>query len=264
MSTFSAELEFAKELAKEAGEIARKDFRKAKLLPPKDGGEILTETDVKLNRLIVEKITQRYPADSILSEEENDHLGSSERMWFIDPIDGTANFARGIPWFAISIALKGEQAMRVGAVYDPIHDDLYFAERGKGAFRNDEKLKTADPRGLENAYVVLDYTEPKEIIDIAKVIAALLPKAYTLHMTWSGILNSCQVAAGKWDVFFANNPKPYDSAAVSLIVEEAGGVATDLFGQKLPHPDFSKGFIVTANSLVHRELIEIINQTKVE
>jgi myo-inositol-1(or 4)-monophosphatase len=245
-----AELELAVVLAKEAGAIARRDFRIAKLLPPKRGEEMLTEIDVALNRLIAERIAQEFPDDAIHSEEEGDHAGKSARTWLVDPIDGTINFARGVLWFSISIGLADAEGMLVGVVYDPVHDEMFHADRGGGAARNGERISVSTISSLEKALVAYDYTGNPDHRNIYPLLLPLIEAVDFVPMIGSVVLEACYVAAGHFDSFIFNGDRPYDAAAASLIVQEAGGVATDLDGNPLQLPKRSPGLLV-GNPTLH-------------
>ncbi len=193
---------------------------------------LVTEADHAAEKAIIELIQQSYPDHFILSEETGEIRTSSEYKWIIDPIDGTVNFSNGIPLCCVSIALEKESKMIMGAVYNPLMNELFFAETGSGASLNDKKITVSVKTEVIKSCLVTGF--PYTYLDAPygplQVFEKLIRQGIPVRRLGSAAIDLCWVAAGRFDGFYEHNLQAWDSAAGALIVQEAGGTVTDFKG----------------------------------
>lgn len=248
-------LEFAKEIAKEAGKIMLKYFNIDDKSSYKEDNTIVTIADKEINSYLIKKVKERYPDHSVDGEEET--FGKSKYVWVCDPIDGTAMYARHIPVAVFSLALVIDGIPNLGVVYDPFTDSLYTAIKGKGAYKNGNQINVNNYE-LEDKKSVChyDYWTNAEF-KILKVIEELSKKTYFIGV--GSIIRACMcVASGDFTlaIFPGTKHKNCDIAAVKVIVEEAGGKVTDLFGNEQRYDTSINGAIIS-NGKVHNEVINL-------
>jgi myo-inositol-1(or 4)-monophosphatase len=247
---------FAIDLAKEAGVIIKKNFILGMKKEWKSDGSPLTETDLVINQLVIDTVKKEFPTHSVLAEEGSDFSEESDYVWVCDPLDGTIPFSHGIPTCVFSLALTHHGESIVGVVYDPFMDRMFVAEKGKGAFMNEKKIYVSENRVLKSAIVGITYWKDASF-DLSNFAEALkIERAHLLSIysiTYMGVL----VASGELVATIYPGNKSYDTAAVKVIVEEAGGRVTDLFGDEQRYDRDSRGHLVS-NSLLHEELLELI------
>lgn len=250
-------LEFAKTVALEAGETMRKYFLHAER-EWKEDQTPLTIADTTINRMVIERVAEKFPDHSVLGEEESAMQGS-RYTWVCDPVDGTMPYSHGLAISTFSLALCEDGVPIVGVVYDPFMNRLFWASEGNGAFCNDKKLQVSN-NGLKNALIDLEAIENGSIIDFKKHPWTELHSrgAKTTHL-WSAILPSSLVAAGEYTAVIFGIDSPHDPAAIKIIIEEAGGRVTDLFGNDQRYDRPTKGFIAS-NGIVHDELVEMVKE----
>ena len=221
----------------------------------------VTDADHAAEKAIIEVIKAAYPDHFILSEEVGEMATSSNTKWIIDPIDGTINFASGIPICCVSIGVEQNGEMILGAVYNPFINELFFAEKGMGATLNDKKISVSKKAAVLNSCLVTGF--PYEYLDMEngplEVFERFVRKGVPVRRLGSAAIDLCWVAAGRFDGFFEHSLQAWDSAAGYLIVEEAGGKVTDMNGGQFS-PYQKK--IVATNGLIHEELIEVIHNRK--
>jgi len=241
-------------LAKEAGEILLANFGRAKEAARKGEIDLVTEADLASQRLIVEAIRERYPDHTILSEEALRLEGESEFTWLIDPLDGTINYFHGYPVFAISIALKEREEITLGAVYDPLRDEFFYAQKGEGATLNDRGVRVSTTHRLIFSLLATGFPYQRAAIPDNNVpeFSRLVTRVQGIRRGGSAALDLACVAAGRLDGYWEMHLSPWDWAAGGLLVEEAGGVVTDLEGGAWS--PFEKGIVAT-NGRIHEELI---------
>lgn len=219
---------------------------------------LVTEADHAAEKAIISVIQNEYPDHYILSEESGEIISSSEYKWIIDPIDGTVNFAHGIPICAVSIGLEKNGTMLMGAVYNPIMHEFYFAQKGFGASLNDKKIAVSTESDLMKSCLVtgFPYTYTNEPNSPLDVLSQLISSGIPVRRLGSAAIDLCWVAAGRFDGFYEHHLQPWDSAAGFLIVEEAGGKVTDFAGNNFsPH----QPKIIATNGLIHDELLQTVN-----
>ena len=220
--------------------------------------DLVTEADHASEKAIIETIQKNYPDHFILSEETGEVKTASEYKWIIDPIDGTINFANGIPICCVSIGLEKEGEIIMGSVYNPFMNELFIAEKGMGATLNDKKLSVSNKDNVGNSCLVTGF--PYTYLDSEnaplKVFEKLIRKAIPVRRLGSAAIDLCWVAAGRFDGYFEHYLQTWDSAAGFLMVMEAGGKVTDYSGKD--YSVYQKQILAT-NGLIHDELREIIN-----
>ena len=248
--------------AREAGSILADNLRKPRQTKVKGLRDIVTDADVKAQRAIFEIIQARFPNHDILSEESDpgstgsEHCAGRPYTRIVDPLDGTTNYSRRLPCFCTSIALSHQGEVILGVVYDPLRDCLFQAERGKGAYLNGESLRVSQIESLADALVGLDWARAQaEREVIARLVARMALRVRTLRTLGAAALGLCYVAAGWLDVYFHFSLRAWDAAAGALIVQEAGGSASDFTG----HPwQTGSNRCLASNSLLHDEMRSIL------
>lgn len=225
----------------------------------KELNDIVTDVDIYMESKIINKIKEWFPEHSIYSEEKGKIIGNNEYVWFIDPIDGTINFASKIPLFTTSIALKKNDKTIFGFVYDYGQNDVYYAFYGNGAYCNEERLKVSSTSKLEDSilsFCLTSHYNDEHIKKVLELEEKLAPKVRGLRLIVSGALELCWCASGKIDGMF--NVKPsigLSSAAGKLFVHEAGGKITNLKGNQRDEIDT----LLVTNGKIHDDLVKLIN-----
>lgn len=245
----------AKEAGKTILEISERGFTSRMKGNPHD---IITEADTKAEEIVVGMIRKHFPRHSILSEEMGKDKKDSEYLWIIDPLDGTINFSKGIQEYCVSIALEHKGELILGVIYDPVRDDLYVAERGKGAFLNGNGLKVSKERASNNMILAFDNTSNIRLRKMTyRILSGSCHSFRSIREFGSGALHLTKVASGKIDVYFNKAFHYWDFAAGKILVEEAGGKVTDFHCN--PIEENSKNIVAT-NGKVHEELLKILNK----
>jgi myo-inositol-1(or 4)-monophosphatase len=218
---------------------------------------LVTEVDHASERAIIDTIKKNHPEHQIISEEVGELIQDSQYKWIIDPIDGTVNFAHRIPICCISIGLEHEGKMILGAVYNPFMNELFVAERGKGATLNDKPITVSNKEKVGIACLVtgFPYTYLDEPNGPLQVFERFIRRGIPVRRLGSAAIDLCWVAAGRFDAFYEHKLQAWDSAAGFLIVEEAGGKVTNLEGA--PYSPYEPG-IIASNGIIHDELLEWI------
>ncbi len=219
---------------------------------------LVTEADHAAEKAIFEVIQAEFPGHFILSEETGEIIMDSTYKWIIDPIDGTVNFANGIPICCVSIGVEKDGEMVMGAVYNPFLHELFFAQHGFGATLNDKKIQVSAKTEVIHSCMVTGF--PYTYLDAPngplQVFEKLIRKGVPVRRLGSAAMDLCWVAAGRFDGFYEHKLQAWDSAAGFLIVEEAGGKVTDFTGKRYspyqPH-------IIATNGKIHDELVAIVN-----
>jgi myo-inositol-1(or 4)-monophosphatase len=241
-----------------AAEI-RKFFNSDFKISNKEGvNNLVTEADHASEKAIIEVIRSNFPGHYILSEESGEIVQESEYKWIIDPIDGTVNFAHGIPINCVSIAIEHKGEMIMGAVYNPHFSELYFAEKGKGATLNEQPIHVSKETDVFKSCLVTGF--PYTYLDMPngplEVFGRLIRKGVPVRRLGSAAIDLCWVAAGRFDGFYEHKLEAWDSSAGFLIVEEAGGRVTNFKGEKYSPYQHR---IVATNGKIHEDLLKVIN-----
>lgn len=237
----------------------RKYFNGEFEISHKEGiNNLVTQADYASDKAIQNIIKQYFPGDGIVSEESPEIKSGSEYKWIIDPIDGTVNFAHGIPICCVSIGIQKDDEMFMGAVYNPLMNEFYFAEKSKGAFLNNIPIKVSNQKQLLKSCLVTGF--PYTYLDTPNgpltVFSKLIRKGVPVRRLGSAAIDLCWVASGRFDGFYEHQLHAWDSAAGYLIVEEAGGKVTNMKGEK--YSPFQFGIVAT-NGLIHEELVKYVN-----
>lgn len=220
--------------------------------------DLVTEADHASEKAIFKVIQEQHPDHFILSEETGEIKQDSSYKWIIDPIDGTINFANGIPICCVSIGIEKDGVMVLGAVYNPFMNEMFVAEKGMGATLNDAPIHVSQQSELIKSCLVTGF--PYQYLDAAngplQVFEKLIRKSVPVRRLGSAALDLCWTAAGRFDGFYEHKLQPWDSAAGYLMVEEAGGVVTDLKGNA--YNPYQPGIIAT-NGKIHQALQDVVN-----
>ena len=220
---------------------------------------IVTDIDKKSEDMIIRSIRRAFGDHSILSEESRPRKGSSEYKWVIDPIDGTTNFAHSFPFYCVSIALEESGKSILGVVYDPMREELFVAENGKGAYLNKSRISVSKARKLSRGFLATGFSYQIKNAEDNNVchFENFLMKAMAIRRAGSAALDLCYVACGRFDGFWELDLKPWDSAAGSLIVQEAGGILTRFDGSKFsPYV----GETLATNGLIHSQMVKVLSK----
>lgn len=251
----------------EAGRILLDSFGKITEYSVKENqSSIVTKADIESEKKIIEIILEKFPNHNTLGEETGFQNRNSEFTWVIDPLDGTSNFAAGLPWFGVIISVLKNDIPFVAACFLPVQNEIYFAEKGKGATRNGEKISVSKEIELKNilAAYSLDYSdEPGKTEREANLIQQIVSRIRNLRST-NCIIDFCYTADGKLGACMNQTTKIWDIAGPGLIIEEAGGIVTDLQGNpfdfSLNADNYDRNFtIVCSNRILHPELVKILN-----
>ncbi len=252
-------LDLAIHAAKESGAIQQEWLGKDKKVELKGEINLVTEVDRICEQRIVEIIKKTFPEHNILTEETPMPEGSSSYRWIIDPLDGTTNYAHGYPFFCTSIALELEGRVVLGAIYDPLLDELFTAQQGQGAFLNGERIVVSKTERLTNALICtgFPYDLRESPVNNVDHFNNFIMEAQAVRRDGAAALDLCYVAAGRFDGFWELKLNPWDVAAGKLLVEEAGGLVTDFGGGSLNVYDQE---ILATNGRIHEEMIEVIKR----
>ena len=242
--------------AKAAGKILVDNFRKPLKVKFKKDKSLVTEIDLAAERKIVEIIKEKYPQDNILSEENKFQTFKSNFRWIIDPLDGTHNYIHKIEIFGTSIALEFKKEVILGVIYLPLTDKLYLAEKGKGAYLNGTKIKVSR-KNLKNATIVYDSSIRYHKKPALSTLEKIVDRVFNIRMFGSSVYHLSYIAEGKIDLDIEFNDKLWDFAAGLLLIEEAGGKATDFQGKKWNSK--TKGYIAS-NGIVHEDVLKIMGR----
>jgi len=249
-------------ISKRAGSLIKKGFGKTFSIEYKSNeSNLVTEIDRASESLITEFIKAKYPAHSILAEEGGGVNNDSEYLWVIDPLDGTTNFAYGLPIFSVSIGIQKNGVTIAGVVYDVMRDILYSAELGKGAFANSKKIKVSNEKKLEHSLLVtgFPYNVAENPEGAFEKFTSLTKKARGIRRLGSAAIDFCYLASGVFDGFWEVYLHPWDICAGKLIAEEAGGLVTDFNGN--PMDIYSKKILAT-NGRIHDQIVKVMNELK--
>ena len=241
MNSISPNLNIMIKASQKASKALIRDFGEIEKLQVsvKGPSNFVSNADTKAEKIIIEELMKAKKNYSIISEEDGSKINSdTENVWIIDPIDGTSNFLHGIPHFAISIALKSNNEIISGLIYDPIKDEMFYAEKNNGAFFNNQRIKVSKKKEIENC---LFATGGKE-----KIISDFITRR-----TGSAALDMAYVAAGRYDGCFQNNLNLWDVAAGIIIIKEAGGIVNEI---NLSNHNNIK--IITSSSRINEKMLE--------
>jgi myo-inositol-1(or 4)-monophosphatase len=244
------------EASKKAGEILVKNFGKKNEVRRKEAKELVTNVDIESEDMIVRTIREKFPSHKFESEElGKEKYTAEDYVWIVDPIDGTHNYTYGIPVFNTSIALARGGQLILGAIYDPVHDMMYYAEKGKGAFVNGQATHVSERSSLSEALIMYD-NQFQRRDDVFPNLQRLYPRIFTVRISGSAAADACLVASGVADGRIWHKTKVFDVAAGIVIVEEAGGKATNFRGNPL---QLGATEVMVSNGKILPELVAALN-----
>lgn len=258
----SRERQVAVDVAREAGQILHAGLHGARRIAFKGAPtNLVTEMDVRAEELIVGRLGQAFPDDAILSEERGAARGRSGRRWIVDPLDGTTNYAHGVPVYCVSIALEAAGRVGLGVAYDPSYDQLYVAERGRGATVNDQPLTVSSTATLDESLLGTGFPYNIRVTSDTNLpeYSAFAVRCRGVRRFGSAVLDLAWVAAGRFDGFWELRLGAWDVAAGCLFVEEAGGRVTNLAGGPL---DVDAPAVVASNGRIHDAMLAVLRQTR--
>ena len=247
-----------KTIARSAGPLFLEGYTQAKKITYKSAVDLVTDYDVKIELYLKEKLAEAFTEHTLVGEETNEGITHPDKAIYIDPIDGTTNFVHGIPFCAISIGIWDGGEPIAGVVYNPVLDELFYAEKGKGAYCNDKPLHVSEAQTLEKSLIAtgFPYTKVEQGKDfrwVMKSMEAVLPYTRDIRRLGSAALDLCNVARGTFEGYFEINLKPWDVAAGILMVKEAGGRVSRQDGGAYT---LDERIIVASNGRVHGAIVE--------
>ncbi len=268
--------EFIKETILGAGKVILEEEKKLKIEQKASFTDLVTNADKASEEFIISAIKKTFPDHTVLAEESSlgaekdlENFKKAKYIWIIDPIDGTTNFAHGLPLYSISIALFQKKTAKssnnfdylsgeliAGAVYAPRLNELFYAEKGQGAFLNDQPIHVSGAETLKQALTVTGFPYVQKEQNLP-YFQTMLFTSQAVRRLGSAALDLCYTAAGRFDVYWEFGLKPWDVAAGALIVEEAGGLVTDTTGGTL---DLFGSDILATNKLLHDETLELFDK----
>jgi len=245
--------------ARDAGEVLRRRFRTNLMVRTKGPQDIVTEADLEAQATIVKRLNRRFPDHGILAEEGLDTAPGAEWRWILDPLDGTKNFSRGIPTFCVSIAAEQEGRMKVGIVHDPLLKETFLGVAGHGAWLNGEPLEVSRVSRLKAAFLATGVPHRVQQFStlVTKTFGKFATRALCVRGRGAGALDLCYVACGRLDGYWELDQSPWDVAAGSLILTEAGGRLSNFSGGPF---DIFEGETVASNGRIHRQILEVIGR----
>jgi myo-inositol-1(or 4)-monophosphatase len=250
-------------ILRKAGELIMSQRMKYGDVVEKEKNEIVTPADIMSNQFITAELTKSYPEIPIYSEEETNNKSQASTRWILDPLDGTTPWVWGNSGFAISLALEKDGEIEVGAIYDPVMREFFYAEKGKGATRNGEIIYVAANTPRAEMLMVIDwgYKDEKRAEGLEYFKKFLLPDMFARRIVpqWAPALGFCRLAEGRIHAIVCNDTWVEDHAAGALIAAEAGAIVTNFYH----HDNFNhreSGVIVANNQANHREIVEFLNK----
>lgn len=267
MTTRSTTLNLMMRTAGKVGEKLARDFRDVRQLQvwPKGAADLVSTADKDAEKTICNELLKSHPRYGLLAEESGSLQGSDRDSRFIvDPLDGTINFLSGQPHFSVSIALEERGEIVAGCIYDPVKNEMFVAERGKGAFLNDQCMKVSDHVRLQDSVFATgipfmgDQEEEGHILFLRR-LARVMAKTAGIRSWGAASLDLAYVAAGRYDGFWERGLHPWDVAAGALMVREAGGIVTDVETGKF---SLVSRDIVASNGKIHEELVGLLHHER--
>ncbi|PLX83402.1 MAG: inositol monophosphatase [Desulfuromonas sp.] len=245
--------------AQAGGEVLMQHFGRLTQIEEKHLGGLVTEADRNSEQTIVEAIRSTFPRHDVLAEENTYAAEGSPYKWIIDPLDGTTNFAHSFPWFAISIALEVEGELVLGVIYNPVSGEMFVAEKGQGAFLNDQPIKVSTVDSLEQSLLATGFPYDRKISEVNNYdhFITFQQAAQACRRPGAAALDLACVAAGRFDGYWEMKLKPWDVAAGKLLVEEAGGTVTDFKGTPC---DIYGTETLASNGQIHDTMLELLSR----
>ena len=254
-------LNFAIQTARDAGRLLAARFGRSLRVSNKSELDLVTESDLASERLIIDRIKTHYPRHTILAEESgtNPPAGDGaqgEWRWVIDPLDGTTNYTHGYPCFCVSMGLEYKGRLHLGVIYDPIRDEMFSAERGEGASLNGKRIQVSPNPNLSSALLCTGFPyDVRERSEFARHFTNFIMNAQGVRRDGAAALDLAYVAAGRFDGFWEEGLRPWDVAAGVLMIEEAGGRVSNYRGEPF---DIHTPPILASNGLIHEQMMKVL------
>ena len=247
--------------AKEAGKIILHYYSKNVNARSKENTyDLVTKADIASDNKIISIIKNRFPDHSLLTEESGEEIHNSDYCWIIDPLDGTNNFYHKFPMFCVSIALYKKGKPLIGVVFDPLKNEFFCAEKNEGAYLNNKKIKVSNANTLKKSLLALGFYYERGLLmrkSLGQMKKFFYENVHGIRRTGSAALDLCYTACGRLDGYWELKLNPWDYAAGSLILTEAGGRITDIQGKRY---HLMMGNVAASNGKIHRHMIRILNQ----
>ncbi len=254
-------LNIAINAARQAGDIIMRNHQQLDRIKvaSKSEHDFVSEVDIKAEQAIIQTLSKSFPEHGFIAEESGTQNEDADAVWIIDPLDGTSNYLHGYPFFAVSIALKMKGRIEHGVIYDPLRQEFFTASRGEGARLNDRRIRVSKQTQLQGAMLATGF--PVRYPEVAKrylpTFEAMFSQCAGIRRSGSAALDLCYVACGRVDGFWEMGLRPWDVAAASLIIKEAGGFVSDCDGTE----NYLKtGNIVAASPKLFKELLQTVNK----
>ena len=252
-------LEAASEIAREAGALLVGQFERRIAVELKGEFDLVTEADRASEKLVIERLRTYFPAHSIVAEEGGGRQGSSDYRWYVDPLDGTTNFAHNFPMFNVTMGLECAGEIVAGVIYDPLRQEMFEAERGGGAYLNHRRIRVSDVQRLADSLGCTGFPNRKRDGNInIHFYYQLAMASHGVRRTGSAALDLAYVACGRLDLFWEFGLRAWDMAAGTLLVREAGGRISDMKGE--PHSVASSPHVLADNGALHEEAVSLFGE----
>jgi myo-inositol-1(or 4)-monophosphatase len=252
-------LETAVDIAREAGSLLANYFERRVAFELKGDFDLVTEADRASEKLVIERLRSHFPQHGILAEEGGGHESPSEYRWYLDPLDGTTNFAHSFPMFNVTLALERAGEMIVGVIYDPIRREMFSAEMGAGAYLNNHRIKVSACKRLEDSLASTGFPSRKRHQNVnIHFYHQMAMASHGVRRTGSAAIDLAYVACGRLDAFWEFGLKPWDMAAGTLIVREAGGAVSDMKGA--PHNVNKSEHLLADNGALHESVLGLFGE----
>lgn len=253
-------LSFAIETARDAGRLLLEKFDRGIAVHKKGDINLVTEADLASEALIIERIRSHYPKHAILAEESGEAVvigGDTTWKWIIDPLDGTTNYAHGYPCWCVTIALEYNGEVVIGVTYDPTRNELFAAEKGRGATLNGKTIRVSDTDKLGDSLIVTGFPyDIKQRDNFARHLTEMLLSSRGVRRDGSAAIDMAYIACGRFDGFWEEGLNPWDVAAGVLLIEEAGGQVSYYNGSKF---SIYSPPICASNGLIHSQMLTILS-----
>ncbi|MCL5104298.1 MAG: inositol monophosphatase [Armatimonadetes bacterium] len=247
--------DFIQDVARGAGGIIREKYQKLDTWRAKGSrGDVVTEVDEASEKYVIDRIKAEFPDDGIISEETGAQGNLDGAVWVIDPLDGTKNYTMHIPMFAVSIGRAEGGVPSAGGIYDPIHDEMFYAERGRGASVNGRAIQVAEEKSLDDCLINVSWSPGTDSADFIRYTEYLSHRTTYFRRFGSAAVVMAYIACGRLHGYLQAGLNPWDVAAGIVIIQEAGGVITDFKGKPIDLRD-NVIHVVTANPEIHAELL---------
>lgn len=251
-------LDIAIEIARESGSLIDKLSKQPHQISYKRKSDIVTEVDRRSEALITERLRRHFPEHAIVAEEGGGKQTGSDYCWYVDPLDGTTNFAHGFPVYCVTMALALRDEVITGVVYDPTRDELYAAERGSGAYLNNQRISVSPTASLSESLLGTGFPPFASNHDLnLQFFFKFTHLSHGIRRAGAAALDLCSVASGRFEGFWELKLNPWDKAAGALMVTEAGGRVTDLAGGAF---SLHRDEIFASNGLIHDSMLEVFSE----